>query len=103
MCYHIYCQPTYSCEDFYQRGFLPKRTPPPAEYGAILANPMILRVFRWCCPCTHVPKHLQGGCMMRHPAIALAFALLALPPARAHAQSSPDFLFGSPKGTVGVR
>jgi hypothetical protein len=41
--------------------------------------------------------------MMRHPAIALAFALLALLPARAHAQSSPDFLFGSPKGMVGVR
>jgi hypothetical protein len=42
---------------------------------------------------------------MRHcrPAIALAFALLAFAPARASAQSSPDFLFGSPKGMVGVR
>jgi len=41
--------------------------------------------------------------MMRHSAIALGFALLALQPARASAQSSPDFLFGSPKGMVGVR
>jgi len=41
--------------------------------------------------------------MMRHPAIALGFVLLALQPARASAQSSPDFLFGSPKGMVGVR
>ncbi len=41
---------------------------------------------------------------MRHrrPAIALAFALLAVP-ALAGAQSSPDFLFGSPKGMIGVR
>ena len=42
---------------------------------------------------------------MRHcpPAIALAFALLALCPALAGAQPSPDFLFGSPKGMIGVR
>ncbi|HUP41439.1 MAG TPA: hypothetical protein VM115_15045 [Vicinamibacterales bacterium] len=41
---------------------------------------------------------------MRHsrPAIALAVALLAFP-ALAGAQSSPDFLFGSPKGMIGVR
>ena len=41
---------------------------------------------------------------MRHyrPAIALAFALLAVP-ALAGAQPSPDFLFGSPKGMVGFR
>ena len=42
---------------------------------------------------------------MRHsrPAIAAAFALLALCPALASAQPSPDFLFGSPKGMIGVR
>jgi hypothetical protein len=42
---------------------------------------------------------------MRHcpPAIALAFALLALCPALAGAQPSPDFLFSSPKGMIGVR
>ncbi len=41
---------------------------------------------------------------MRHyrPAIALAFALLTYP-ALARAQSSPDFLFASPKGMIGVR
>jgi hypothetical protein len=41
---------------------------------------------------------------MRHsrPAIALAVALFAFP-ALADAQSSPDFLFGSPKGMIGVR
>ena len=42
---------------------------------------------------------------MRHsrPAIAAAFALLALSPALANAQPSPDFLFSSPKGMIGVR
>jgi hypothetical protein len=35
--------------------------------------------------------------------MALAFALLALHPASAGAQPSPDFLFGSPKGMIGVR
>ena len=42
---------------------------------------------------------------MRHsrPAIAIAFTLLALWPAFASAQPSPDFLFGSPKGMIGVR
>lgn len=42
---------------------------------------------------------------MRHsrPAIALAFVLLAFQPARATAQPSPDFLFGSPKGMIGLR
>ena len=42
---------------------------------------------------------------MRHsrPAIAFAFALLAFSPALARAQPSPDFLFGSPKGMIGVR
>jgi hypothetical protein len=42
---------------------------------------------------------------MRHsrPALTLVFALLALSPARAGAQASPDFLFGSPKGMVGFR
>ena len=42
---------------------------------------------------------------MRHscPAIALVFALLALCPAPAMAQPSPDFLFGSPKGMIGFR
>jgi hypothetical protein len=42
---------------------------------------------------------------MRHSrtAIAAAFALLALSPALASAQPSPDFLFGSPKGMIGVR
>jgi hypothetical protein len=41
---------------------------------------------------------------MRHSrsAIALAFALLAVPPLAA-AQPSPDFMFGSPKGMIGVR
>jgi hypothetical protein len=41
---------------------------------------------------------------MRHsrPAIVLAFALLAVP-ALAAAQPSPDFMFGSPKGMIGVR
>ena len=38
-----------------------------------------------------------------HPAIALAFVLLAFQPARAIAQPSPDFLFGSPKGMIGLR
>ena len=37
------------------------------------------------------------------PAIAAAFALLALSPALANAQPSPDFLFNSPKGMIGVR
>ena len=37
------------------------------------------------------------------PAIALAFALLTLSPALATAQPSPDFLFASPKGMIGVR
>jgi hypothetical protein len=36
-------------------------------------------------------------------AVALGVVLLALAPAPAHAQSSPDFLFGSPRGMVGVR
>ena len=36
-------------------------------------------------------------------AIALGFALLALAPVYASAQPSPDFLFGSPKGMIGVR
>ncbi len=42
---------------------------------------------------------------MRHrsPAIALAFALLALCPALAGAQPSPDFFFDSPKGMIGLR
>ena len=42
---------------------------------------------------------------MRHspPAIALACALLALCPALADAQPSPDFLFGSPRGMIGFR
>ena len=37
------------------------------------------------------------------PAIALMFALLASVPAPASAQPSPDFLFGSPKGMIGLR
>ena len=37
------------------------------------------------------------------PAIALAAAVLALGPAPATAQPSPDFLFGSPKGMIGFR
>jgi hypothetical protein len=37
------------------------------------------------------------------PAIALALALLTSSPAPAGAQPSPDFLFGSPKGMIGVR
>ena len=42
---------------------------------------------------------------MRHTRSALALALvwLAVSPARASAQPSPDFLFGSPKGMVGFR
>ena len=42
---------------------------------------------------------------MRHfgRAIALVSALLALAPADATAQPSPDFLFGSPKGMIGMR
>jgi hypothetical protein len=42
---------------------------------------------------------------MRHsPAVVLAIALLAVAgPAPASAQTSPDFLFGSPKGMIGVR
>ena len=42
---------------------------------------------------------------MRHSglAIVLAFALLGFGPATAGAQPSPDFLFGSPKGMIGVR
>ena len=42
---------------------------------------------------------------MRHfgRAITLGLALLALAPVHARAQPSPDFLFGSPKGMVGVR
>ena len=42
---------------------------------------------------------------MRHrrPDIVLAFALLAFFPALAAAQPSPDFLFGSPKGMIGLR
>jgi hypothetical protein len=42
---------------------------------------------------------------MRHssPAIALAIALLTFFPALVIAQPSPDFLFGSPKGMIGVR
>jgi opacity protein-like surface antigen len=38
-----------------------------------------------------------------HPAIALAFVLFAFQPAPATAQPSPDFLFGSPKGMIGLR
>src|SRR5687768_4071573 len=37
------------------------------------------------------------------PAIALAFALLTVFPALASGQPSPDFLFGSPRGMIGVR
>jgi hypothetical protein len=37
------------------------------------------------------------------PAIALVLMWLALAPARAVAQTSPDFLFGNPKGMIGVR
>jgi hypothetical protein len=42
---------------------------------------------------------------MRHcpPAIVLALSLLALSPARASAQSAPDFLFGRPNGMIGLR
>lgn len=42
---------------------------------------------------------------MRHsrPAIALAFVLFVFQPAPAIAQPSPDFLFGSPKGMIGLR
>ena len=42
---------------------------------------------------------------MRHfgRAVALGFVLLVLIPVRAAAQPSPDFLFGSPKGMIGVR
>ena len=42
---------------------------------------------------------------MRHSrtAIALAFVLFAFQPAPASAQQSPDFLFGSPKGMIGLR
>lgn len=36
-------------------------------------------------------------------AMTLGFALLALAPAHAGAQPSPDFLFASPKGMIGVR
>lgn len=44
--------------------------------------------------------------MIRHfgPALALACALLALSPIPSSAQQpSPDFLFGSPNGMIGVR
>ena len=37
------------------------------------------------------------------PGLALAFAVLALSPVPAGAQPSPDFLFSSPKGMIGVR
>jgi hypothetical protein len=42
---------------------------------------------------------------MRHcrPAVVLMFALLAMWPAGAGAQPSPDFLFGSPRGMIGFR
>ena len=42
---------------------------------------------------------------MRHSglALALAFAFLGFGPAPAGAQTSPDFLFGSPNGMIGVR
>ena len=42
---------------------------------------------------------------MRHsgPAIALAFVFLAFSPTPTSAQPSPDFLFGSPKGMIGLR
>jgi hypothetical protein len=42
---------------------------------------------------------------MRHSGwgVALALALLCFRPASAAAQSSPDFLFGSPNGMIGVR
>jgi hypothetical protein len=53
-----------------------------------------------------VLQNLQGGFrVIRHcrPGLALVFALLALCPERADAQPSPDFLFGSPKGMIGVR
>jgi len=41
---------------------------------------------------------------MRHsPAIMLVLALVAMVPARAGAQTSPDFLFASPNGMVGFR
>ena len=42
---------------------------------------------------------------MRHfgPALALACACSRCRPAPCRAQSSPDFLFGSPKGMIGVR
>ena len=42
---------------------------------------------------------------MRHSglAMALAVALLSFRPAPASAQTSPDFLFGSPNGMIGVR
>jgi hypothetical protein len=46
--------------------------------------------------------HIKGR--LRHvPAIALAAGVLAFTPARVAAQSSPDFLFGSPKGMIGMR
>jgi hypothetical protein len=41
---------------------------------------------------------------MRHSsAVVLAIALLAVVAAPARAQTSPDFLFGSPKGMIGLR
>src|SRR3990170_6480140 len=85
---------------FYQTG---RRLP--VSTVIISANPMNPGVFRWCRPCTPSVQHLQGGCLMRHTRSALALALvwLAVSPARASAQPSPDFLFGSPKGMVGFR
>jgi hypothetical protein len=37
------------------------------------------------------------------PAVAVVLVLFALAPARASAQPSPDFLFGSPNGMIGFR
>jgi hypothetical protein len=49
-----------------------------------------------------LPVHIKER--LRHvPAIALAAGVLACTPARAAAQSSPDFLFDSPKGMIGMR
>jgi hypothetical protein len=65
---------------------------------------MISQRFGWCCPCSGPFSTYKEVAQMRHPsAILAAIALLAFSPARADAQSSPDFLFGSPKGMIGVR
>ena len=86
---------------------LPKRTPPPGEYDDILCKSNEFRGFQLVPSLHSVCQHLQGGCpdapLSPGHRRRVCAARLVSSARQAAAQPSPDFLFGSPKGMIGVR